>query len=251
MKGRLAVLLGCLTGAGAALLLLVYHIPPTLPGILTVLFGLTLLLSGWEGRLAAPAAGHWLSLYALIFGLGFALFALRGADGLPAGFAPQLQGAEQQTLFFNITALVLAGGSVSAFIGMTRRLHWADGPETARENRFWCAAVSPLRRPLLLQGRISRRAYWAFLYLQAVIGLAAFGIFMLIQIMVPGLRIQDFLAVLFISHGLLFLLPNLTAAARRLRDAGRSPRWLAALLIPGGILLLLWMLAQPAEETMR
>lgn len=116
-------------------------------------------------------------------------------------------------------------------------------------------------------GRAKRPEFWWWALIQTVI---ISGLLMLIgvlavdapfstteQVTAMGAGVVALYVILFV-YGIASLIPSVAVAVRRLRDAGRSPAWLAIILVPFvGIIVLaiMWLLpsvtATSSEHAMR
>ena len=109
---------------------------------------------------------------------------------------------------------------------------------------WYLEAIQPLKKYADFKGRASRREYWYFYLLNLLIGFFCGIIINLIQVIV--LLHQDSVPVLLPLFGfvpfLIFLIPNIAVAVRRLHDTGRSGWNYFLLLIPlvGPIILLVF-----------
>ncbi len=87
-------------------------------------------------------------------------------------------------------------------------------------------------------GRATRKQYWMFVLFYAII----YAVLAVIDVLLGTL----FLAVV---YSLVFLIPNISIAARRLHDTGRTGWWQLIGIVPViGLIVLIFFLVQESQD---
>lgn len=105
---------------------------------------------------------------------------------------------------------------------------------------FTESVTTCLRKYAVFSGRAGRPEYWWFFLFNVLVSLGASFLDAVLHLDVDGPAITGNQGVIGILVSLVLLVPNLSVAARRLHDTGRSGWWLLLLLVPClGIILLI------------
>ena len=94
------------------------------------------------------------------------------------------------------------------------------------------------------KGRASRSEYWRFYGITIVIA----GIFNVLSALVMDTALASVVGLISIVYNLAILLPSIGLVARRLHDIGKSGWMLLIILIPFGIIYVIYLLAQKGDE---
>jgi uncharacterized membrane protein YhaH (DUF805 family) len=147
-----------------------------------------------------------------------------------------------------LIAIVIAGIVFAAAFNFIRK------PSTAK-NRFgsssstlniFSAIVGAMTSSFDFSGRSSRLDFWSFCFF--VIIMCASGYSISIYIIITDAAIGVIPVLLLTSvPALLFAMPSLSIAVRRLHDVNRSGWWILLLLVFGYFILLYWFV-QPSQS---
>lgn len=100
------------------------------------------------------------------------------------------------------------------------------------------AYVAAMRRYVTFSGRASRKEFWMFWLIAALLAVAAYAIDQVL-----GTATEGSVGIIYGIVLLLHFLPSLSAAVRRFHDTDRSGWWYLILFVPlvGGIIFLVFL----------
>lgn len=113
---------------------------------------------------------------------------------------------------------------------------------------FTKALKKCFRNYFVLKGRASRKEYWYFFILVAVVYI--FGLVMSLDYLLTSGTIANWLSILFGIVDFILLIPYITVSCRRFHDIGKSAGWIFINFIPlvGTIFYYVWMAFPPDKK---
>lgn len=106
--------------------------------------------------------------------------------------------------------------------------------------------IKCIRHYFDFKGRASRREFWMFILVTAILGIASIFADTLMMRYCPPIVVT----IARRSFMLFFFIPSFSVAARRLHDIGKSGYWSLLIFLPviGTIIMLVWV-ARPGIDT--
>lgn len=104
--------------------------------------------------------------------------------------------------------------------------------------------INAWKKCVLFQGRSSRREYWSFYLINAIISSIALVIDNVFDLNIkPFYSRKSVIGLVFIVYALVSLLPSIAVFVRRLHDIGKPFGWIFLSFLPivGSIILLVWL----------
>lgn len=98
--------------------------------------------------------------------------------------------------------------------------------------------IQVIRHGFDFYGLCDRAQFWSFMAVHCLISL----LLLILELRTPHQAWLDLVYSLFIC------LPFIAAVVRRLRDTGWSLSWLFVVLVPLGVIFLLWLLTLPSQD---